>query len=155
MEKYVTQLLEILQAAEENKPAPTQIDLPEEMEGLREIIEMERSLKEDEQLMENIFGVPQYYFPPEDRLSDKQVELLKEGILRLWKAFNYEADFRRGEFNDREQYSKLVEKWKEYAPILRGTNGTWHFEMFDYDLFWDEEEMKYVTEEEYFKKFRL
>ena len=48
-----------------------------------------------------------------NRLSDEQIGLLKQGILDLWRAFNYEADFRRGEFTEREQYTKLVEKWEK------------------------------------------
>jgi hypothetical protein len=102
--------------------------------------------------MESIFGVPQYYFPPEDRLSDEQVRQLIKGILDLWHVFHYEADFRRGEFNEREQYTKLVEHWKKTHPLFRGTNGAWHIEMFDYEQYWDVEDQCYLSEEAYFAK---
>ena len=148
MQKYVTQLLETLQEAYGNRLAPRYMELPEDMECLRDIIDMEMSLEEEEQTLENIFGVPQIYFPPEDRLSDEQVRQLIQGILDLWQVFHYEADFRRGEFTEREQYSKLVEKWKETMPLLRGESGTWHIEMFDYEQYWDEFEFCYVNEEE-------
>ena len=93
MQKYVNQLLEMLQEAHNNRPAPRYIELPEEMECLRDIIDMEMSMEEDEKTMENIFGVPQIYFPPESRLSDEQVRQLIQGILDLWRMFQYEEYF--------------------------------------------------------------
>ena len=152
MQKYVDQLLEMLQEAQSNRPAPRYIELPEEMECLRDVIDMEMSIKEEGPTMESIFGVEQIYFPPENRLSDDQIGQLKRGILDLWRAFNYEADFRRGEFTEREQYTKLVENWKESHPLLKGTRGTWHIEIFDYEQDWDEDEGRYITDEEYFEK---
>lgn len=139
MQKYIQQLLELLKTAHDNRPTPSYLELPEEMEALRDVIELKKSLEADEQTMENIFGVPQINFPPENRLTDEQIRQLKDGIMELWQAFNYEADFRKGEFNERQQYTKLVEKWQETVPVYRGTNGTWHIEMFDYDDDWKED----------------
>lgn len=153
MQIYINQLLEILQEAHFNRPTPSYLELPEEMECLRDVIELEKSMEEDEQTMENIFGVLQVYFPPEDRLTDEQVKQLKKGILELWRVFHYEADFRKGEFNERQQYTKLVEKWKEHAPVFRGTNSIWYFEMFDYEQYWDEDDMRYLSEEEQNAKY--
>src|SRR5690606_22153468 len=136
-------------------PAPHYLELPEEMEALRGVMEMEKSLDEDEQTMESIFGVPQMYFPPEDRLTNEQIGQLIKGIFELWRAFHYEADFRKGEFNQRQQYTKLVAQWKEHVPVFRGTNGIWHIEMFDYDRYWDEDEMRYLSEEEYDAKHSI
>lgn len=133
MNRYVEQLLDIMLAARDNREPPRELVLPEEMEFMRDVIELERSMEEDQRTMEDILGVPQHYFPPEDRLTDAHVERLKIGILELWRAFNYEADFREGEFDERQQYTKLVEKWKEHVPYFRGSNGTWHLEMYDYD----------------------
>jgi hypothetical protein len=149
MQKYITQLLEMLQEAHSNRPAPRQLYLPEDMQGLEDIIDLEMSLEEEEHTMESIFGVPQMYFPPENRLSDEQVQQLTEGILDLWHVFHYEADIREGEFTDREIYTKLVDCWKKSYPLFRGTNGTWHIEMYDYELNWDVEQQKYVDDEEY------
>lgn len=150
MQSYIDQLLELLRAAHSNRPSPRYLELPKEMECLRDIIDFEKSLDEDEHTMESIFGVPQTFFPPENRLSDEQVNQLFNGIVELWRVFHYEADFRKGEFNKREQYTKLVEKWKEHVPVLRGSNGVWHIEMFDYEQYWDELKMCYLTEDEYF-----
>lgn len=152
MQKYINQVLEIMQNAKGNRPSPRYMELPKEMEYLRDIIEIERSLEEDEHTMESIFGVPQMYFPPENRLTDEQIGQLKTGIIELWRAFHYEADFRKGEFNERQQYTKLVEKWKEHVPVFRGSSGEWHIEMFDYEDYWDEDEMRYLSEEEYDSK---
>ena len=152
MQKYVTQLLEMLQEAHANRPAPRYLELPEEMECLRDIIDMDMSLEEEEQTMESIFGIPQIYFPPENRLSDEQIRQLIQGILDLWYVFHYEADFRQGEFTEREQYTKLVNCWKKTYPLFRGSNGTWHIEMYDYELNWDEDEGRYLSDEEYYTK---
>lgn len=155
MNHYITQLLEILQEAQNNRPLPRYLELPEEMEDLRDIMEIEKSLEEDEQTMESIFGVPQIYFPPENRLTDEQVRQLISGILELWRAFHYEADFRKGEYDERQQYTKLVEKWKEHVPVFRGSNGTWYIEMFDYEQYWNEDKMRYFSEAEYNEKLNI
>ena len=147
MQRYIEQLIEILREAESNRPAPRLMELPEEMETLRDVIELEISLEEGGQTMESILGVPQIYFPSENRLTDEQINQLKEGILELWREFHYEADFRKGEFNERQQYTKLVEYWKKDVPVFRGTNGTWHMEMYDYEKYWDEKEMRYLSDE--------
>lgn len=154
MQTYINQLLETLHEAQYNHPALRYFELPEEMECLRDVMELEKSLDEDEQTMESVLGVPQVCFPPESRLTDGQIRQLTTGILELWRAFHYEADFRKGEFSERQQYSKLVEQWKEQVPVFRGTNGSWHIEMYDYELNWDEEKMRYLSDEEYEAKFR-
>ncbi|MCL2649932.1 MAG: hypothetical protein FWD60_02760 [Candidatus Azobacteroides sp.] len=152
MQKYVNQLAEMLEEAQQNRPSPRYLELPKEIECLRDVIDLEMSLEEDEKTMEAIFGVPQIYFPPESRLSDEQISRLVESIIALWRVFHYEADFRKGEFTEREQYTKLVECLGKTYPLFRGTNGTWHIEMYDYEQCWDEIEMRYLTEEEYFAK---
>ena len=152
MQKYVEQLLEMLREAHNNRPAPRYIELPEEMECLRDTIDLEMSMEEEERTMENIFGVPQIYFPPENRLSDEQIRQLIQGILDLWRVFHYEAAFRKDEFTEREQYTRLVNHWKECHPLFRGTNGTWFIEMYDYETNWDENERHYLSDEEYYAK---
>ncbi len=147
MQRYIEQLIEILREAKSNRPSSRHLDWLKEMEALRDVIELEISLEEGGQTMESILGVPQIYFPPENRLTDEQINQLKEGILELWHKFHYEADFRKGEFNERQQYTKLVEHWKKDVPVFRGTNGTWHMEMYDYEKYWDEKEMRYLSDE--------
>jgi len=155
MQQYITQLLELLRHAHNNRPSPLYLELPEDMECLRDVIAMEKSLEEEEQTLEQLFDVPQNYFPPENRLTDEQINQLTEGILDLWHAFHYEADFRTGEFNRRQQYTKLVEKWKDHVPVFRGTNGTWHLEMYDYEMYWDEKEMRYLSDEEFNERYNF
>ena len=140
MERYIEQMLEIMREAHGNRPAPIPMDLPEDMECLRDVIAYERSMEEDRQTMEEILGVPKIYFPPEHRLTDVQIALMIEGILELWEAFHYQAEFREGEFNARQRYTKLVEKWKDPTPVLYGSHGTLHIEMYDYEDDWDEED---------------
>jgi hypothetical protein len=120
MQQYVNQLLEMLQEAHNNRPAPRYLELPEEMECLRDVIDVDMSLEEDEHIMESIFGLLQMYFPSENRLSDSQIKQITGGILDLWHVFHYEADMRKGEFTDREIYTKLVDCWKKHFSLFRG-----------------------------------
>jgi hypothetical protein len=63
MQRYIEQLVEMLQEAHFNKPQPRYMELPEEMECLRDIIDYEKSIEEGEEYtMESIFGVEQIYF---------------------------------------------------------------------------------------------
>ena len=149
MEKYINQLLEILEEAQQNRPSPRYLELSEDMECLRDVIDLEMSLEEEEKTMETILGVPKIYFPPENQLSDVQIRQLIDGIIALWRVFHYEAEFRKGEYSEREQYTKLVDCWDKTQPVFRGENGAWHIEMYDYEQYWDEDEMRYLTEEEY------
>ncbi|MDR1895759.1 MAG: hypothetical protein LBR10_03100 [Prevotellaceae bacterium] len=117
MQKYVDQLIEMLREAHHNRPAPRYLELPEEMKGLEDVIDLEMSMEEDEQTMESLFGVPKNYFPPENRLSDGQIQQLITEILDLWHVFHYEADIRKGEFTHREIYTKLVDHLGEGHPV--------------------------------------
>jgi hypothetical protein len=154
MQRYIEQLVEMLQEAHFNKPQPRYLELPEEMECLRDIIDYEKSIEEGEEYtMESIFGIEQIYFPPENRLSDEQVKTLLDAILKLWQVFNYAAVFRKGEFNDRQKYTQLVTHWKETVPKMRGSNGTYYIELYDHDLWWDENDMCYLSEDAYWKKY--
>lgn len=146
MEKYVNQLIELLQEAQHRRPSPCKLGLPDEMEWLEDMMDIETIISGPEYTMEHIFGVEQYYFPPEERLSDSQIQILITEILNLWHVFHYEADMREGEFTEREVYTKLVGYWKESFPLLRGTNGTWHIELYDYEKDWDEETGEYNTD---------
>lgn len=132
MHHYITQLIEYLQEAHSRKPSPRQLYLPEDMKGLEDIIDMEMSLKEDEHTMESIFGVPQIYFPPMEKLTDEQMESLVKGILALWRVFHYEADLPRN-LPARYAYPLLVACWKKSYPLVRTGNGTWHIEFCDYE----------------------
>jgi hypothetical protein len=122
------------------------------MECLRDAIEVDMSWDEDEHTIENIFDVPQYYFPPEDRPSDGQVSSLINSILELSHAFHYEAVFCKSEFTERDQNIKLIEHWKKAHPLFRGNNGTWDIEIYDYEQYWNEEYQCYLSEEVYLAK---
>jgi hypothetical protein len=146
----------MMREAHSNKPQPRFLDIPDEMKGIEAIIDLDKAIEEGEEYtLENIFGIEQVYFPPENRLTDAQVHTLLDAILELWRVFHYEAVFRKGEFSERQQYTKLVEYWKHSAPKMRYSNGTWYFEMFDYEKYWDEDEMRYLTEDEYFTKYPI
>lgn len=137
MEKYISQLTELLQEAQHRRPTPRYLDLPEEMEGLEDIIDAEMAMAGKGSTLEQIFGIEQYYFPPEERLSDSQIKTLVKEILDLWHVYHYKAVMRKGELSEREIYTKLIGFWKDSFPLFRGSNGTWYVELFDYKNDWD------------------
>ena len=147
MEKYVNQLVELLQEAHIHRPNLRKLDLPEDMKGLEDVIDIELAMEEKEKTMEQIFGVEQYYFPPEERLCDNQIQTLTKEILDLWHVFHYDAVTRKGEFTERQIYTKLVNCWKESFPLFRGTNGVWYIELYNYEKNWDEEKGEYVDDD--------
>lgn len=132
MHHYITQLIEDLREATNRKPAPRQLFLTEDMQGLEDITDLEISLEEDEHTMESIFGIPQIYFPPADKLTDEQMKLLVKEILDLWRAFHYEAVLPQN-LPARYAYPILVACWKKGYPLLRGSTGTWYIEFCDYE----------------------
>jgi len=123
MEKYINQLIEDLREAHPRKPSPRKIELPEEMKGLEDIVDLEMSMEEQQHTMEGIFGVPQILFPPVEKLTDKQTERLVQEILDLWHIFHYEADLPKN-LPARYAYPVLVKCWKKTYPLFRGSNGT-------------------------------
>lgn len=138
MEKYIEQLAERLREAQHRRPEPRKLDLPEEMKGLEDVVEAEAVMLSGKgNTLEQIFGIEQFYFPPEERLSDTQIRTLTKEIFDLWHVFHYKAVARKGEFTEREIYTKLIGYWKKSFPLFRGTNGTWYVEMYDYEKDFD------------------
>lgn len=132
MQTYITQLIEHLQEAKVRKPAPRYLELPEEMQGLEDLIDLEISMEEDGPTMEALFGIPKYYFPPIERLTNDQMEQLVAAILDLWWEFHYEADLPKN-IPARYAYPVLVACWKKAYPLVRASNGTWHIEFCNYE----------------------
>jgi len=132
MEKYLKLLIETLREAYNQKPSPRYLELPKEMESLRDVIDMEMSMQEDEHTLESIFGVSQLYFPPVEKLTDRQVKRLVKEILALWRIYHYEADLPPG-IPARYAYPVLLSCWKITYPVLKGSGGVWHIELCHYD----------------------
>ena len=132
MENYINQLIEDLRDAHARKPSPRKLKLPEDMKCLENIIDLEMSLNEQENTMESILGIPQIDFPPVEKLTEKQIILLVQEILALWRAFHYEADLPKN-LPARYAYPVLVGCWKETYPLFRGNNGAWHIEFCHYE----------------------
>ena len=124
MERYVTQLVEQLEEAKSRKPEMRKMYLPKDMNDLDEMIDSEMSMQK-EYILEDIFGIPQQYFPPVEKLTDEQMEQLVIAILDLWREFHYAVDMPEN-IQIRHIYQELVSKWQESLPLIRTSNETIH-----------------------------
>ena len=59
-----------------------------------------------------IFGIPQEAIPPEDKLSNKQLELLYSEIEKLWNAWHFILDFPEAT-PMRLRYQMLYDRWND------------------------------------------
>jgi hypothetical protein len=124
MERYVTQLVEQLEEVKSRKPEMRKMHRSKDMNELEEMIDLEMSMQK-EYILEDIFGIPQQYFPPVEKLTDEQMEQSVIAILDLWREFHYAVDMPEN-IQIRHIYQELVSKWKESLPLIRTSNETIH-----------------------------
>ena len=87
MEKYINYLVADIQQAARNLPVRPYLDLDSDAEDLRGIIEYEST---PEKPMQEWFKLSKENFPPVNKLSKAQLELLVDQLLKLWKAYRFE-----------------------------------------------------------------
>jgi len=93
MNKYLQQLLEDLKYAAQNVAQP----YPDEQSDVAAVGDW--LSEEDEEKaapriqLEEWTGIQQTQFPPEERLSDQQIEVLFKAIMDMLLAYNYTATF--------------------------------------------------------------
>jgi len=87
MQKYIDYLVQDLKKAAQNLPSPPFLDLDEDNEHMRGVIEYENT---QEKPMQEWFNISKESFPPGNKLNKKQIKLLVKEILELWKAFNFD-----------------------------------------------------------------
>ena len=121
MKKYVSQLLTDLKAAESKiPPTPNYKELypdhPAHDYGLEHIVAWECT---PFQTMSELFGIESDAFPPDDKLTDRQVSVLAKGIMALWLAFGTDVDIPK-KTPKRKLYSVLIDAWRnepmQYIP---------------------------------------
>jgi hypothetical protein len=126
MQKYVDYLIEDIRKAAKNLPSQPYLDLPEEMEALRGVIEYETTL---EKPMQDWFKLSRESFPVE-KLNIKQVQLLVKEILKLWKVFNFDPVLPKN-LPAGITYKLLVEYLEK--PVIWVSDGMIGIEFCDYD----------------------
>jgi hypothetical protein len=110
MERYISQLIEDLQAAKSKK------------------IQNE----EEKATMEEYFEIKQTAFPPADRLSESQINVLNDAIQSLLYSHNYMVNITMlKDLPAQNLYQYLVKQWTEKIPYV--TSGLLGLEFCDYN----------------------
>lgn len=138
MQKYITQLLADLKAAQSNQPEKVDYKLlypdhpaahPEYNDILGHLIEWENA---PDWKMDDLFGIKGAAFPPVEKLTTIEQKALIHGILELWESFNIAADL-----NDEAPveivYKILINYWKT-ETVQYISKGTVHLEFCHYDV---------------------
>ncbi len=128
MDKYIEQLIELIRAAYQNRPESEPVkDLEDEF------AEIEAYVSGDfEVVVEEGFGIPQAYFPPEDRLSDAQIDLLVPEFEALWNHFRFYLCFPE-KINQRWKYILMRKELSERHHMIRTEHGAVNIEFCSYD----------------------
>jgi len=120
MERYIEQLIEDLRDARRFAPKQKHHDKKTKEEVWDELIEIDRIIDEEpDRPLHNIFGIDPAIFPPTEKLTNVQSQLLASEILELWNAFHIEASYPEN-FPLNKLYPMLVEKFKKpflYFPM--------------------------------------
>lgn len=90
MDNYLTQLIEDMHIAATRVP---QSRVPEGEFDADYMMELEES---PDRLMSYWFGLSKEQFPPSERLSPNQLELMADEFEELWAAYSFEPDFPEG-----------------------------------------------------------
>ncbi|MCK4699401.1 MAG: hypothetical protein KAT38_03680, partial [Bacteroidales bacterium] len=76
-----------MQQAAKNLPAKPYLELSEEDECLRGVMEYESI---EPKPMQEWFGIDKANFPPAEKLSNDELELMVKEIITLWHAYNFD-----------------------------------------------------------------
>jgi len=129
METYIAQLLEDLQeGSRQLPPAPFLTGDPDYL-SLDYIEEWETAPYHP---FGTVMGIEGVVFPPDERLSDEQVERLSEAILALWASRNVFADL-PDELPWRVAYRLLVQRWAGEPIQFLAQGMNCHLEFCDYE----------------------
>ena len=121
MKKYTAQLVADLKSAEKNIPPTPNYkvlypDHPAHDYDLEHIVAWECT---PFQSMSELFGIESDAFPPDNKLTDRQVSALTKGIRSLWLAFGSDVSVPKGT-PKRKLYNVLIDAWRnepmQYIP---------------------------------------
>jgi hypothetical protein len=127
MDKYIKYLIEDIRKASKYLPLPPYLDLPEDKQALRGVIEYETTT---EKPMQEWFKLSKENFPPVGILNNRQLEILVKEILKLWNAFNFEPVLPKNLPVDMT-YQLLVDYFEK--PVIWVSEGTIMIEFCEHD----------------------
>ncbi len=132
MKRYIEQLVDDLRKAAENAPHLKNViqNLSPDEEFDRNIEDVERFVRGENEKLSDILGIPLIMLPLEDKLSDQQVELIVNELINLLNAWNFYPDFPEN-VPDKLKYKALLGVWESEQTYMR--SGHMHIEFCDYD----------------------
>ncbi len=86
MQNYLQHLIADMRRAARNLPVKPYYDIPPEAEGIAYVIEWENA---EAKPMQEWFGIAKENFPPAEKLTDDQITLMVDELLRLWEAYRF------------------------------------------------------------------
>ena len=131
MKRYIEQLVEDLRTAKQLAPKQKPQNEMNDEEIWDELTEIDRIIDEEpDQPLHNIFGIDPQSFPPPEKLTTEQAQMLSTEILELWAAFNIEPVYPEN-FPLEKLYPLLVTKFKK--PFLYFPMGMTGIEFCNYE----------------------
>ncbi|MEM6316326.1 MAG: hypothetical protein AAF960_01575 [Bacteroidota bacterium] len=118
LQRYIDQLLEDIQEATENVPEPWSPADEEVDEEFGLLPWMEDPESAPTKSLEEWTTLKKEQFPPEDRLTDNQVNVLLEAIKHMLDSYNCSAVFQI-EVPARIQYRVIRARFQQEVPMLK------------------------------------
>ncbi|MCH7657615.1 MAG: hypothetical protein IIB05_04785 [Bacteroidetes bacterium] len=127
MIKYLTNLIEDIQQAVKTLPAKPYLELSEDEECLRDVIEYESI---EPKPMQEWFGIDKANFPPAGKLSNNELKLMVKEIIKFWNAYNFDPVLPKN-LPARIAYQTLVNYFDK--PVTWVSEGIIGVEFCEYD----------------------
>jgi len=127
MKNYLNQLIEDMHNAAKNMPVKPFLEISEDEECLRGVMEYEST---EPKPMQEWFGIDKANFPPAEKLTKEELELMVDEILKLWHAYNFDAVLPENLPAD-IAYKVLVDNFDK--PVIWVSEGIIGIEFCDYE----------------------
>lgn len=125
MQKYINQLIEDMHLAATRVPQATFTEATFDANYMMELEEI------GEEPMSFWFGLEKEQFPPSERLTPDQLELMANELEKLWNAFSFEPDFPEG-LPAKRRY-ELMRDYLEHKCTYWPGGWVHHFEFCNYE----------------------
>ena len=127
MERFIKQLMEDIKEAKKRIPSKPYYEAGPELEGIEYVLELENNpyLK-----MSNLFGIEKNCFPPIEKLTNQQIDILVKEIESLWHAYSFYPVF-PDNLPSKYKYKVMVDRWEEEVQYI--SEGNMHIEFCHYE----------------------
>ena len=122
MERYLQQLVDDLKKAAKNAPQPKHsVNKPvnDEQSFLDHIKQVELYLHGPREKLSDIIGVPLSILPGDKKLTDSQLEILVDEMIKLWQAWNIHPEYPQG-VPARMLYQAMRREWESEQSLMDG-----------------------------------